>query len=337
MRAAVLYGPHDLRVLDDVPVPVPGPGELLIRTMAAAICNATDVHIWSGEIGEEVRPPFPHVLGHERAGVVEVVGEGVDAFEVGDRVACWSKMDGAFGEYDVLRPEACPTVRLRDDVSDDAGAMLEFVGATLRGLESARLEPGERVLVLGQGVQGLALAQEAKLRGAGQVVGVDRVAARLERAASLGVDATYDLTGRSWAVALSGLRSVLDGGEADVVIDAAGADRWPGGNSVNLALELVRWSGRYVVYALPTRDLEVNTRLIALKGIRVQGIDTPPHEVGRLLEEGQRWVAEGRLELERLITHRVSLEGVVDGLARCRDRPAETLKVMVDVGEIAAR
>ncbi|MFW6201708.1 MAG: zinc-dependent alcohol dehydrogenase, partial [Gemmatimonadota bacterium] len=333
----VLYGPHDLRVLDDVPVPVPGPGELLIRTMAAAICNATDVHIWSGEIGEEVRPPFPHVLGHERAGVVEAVGEGVEGFGVGDRVACWSKMDGAFGEYDLLRPAEFPTVRLRDDVSDDAGAMLEFVGATLRGLEAARLEPGERVLVLGQGVQGLTLAQEAKLRGARQVVGVDRIAARLERAASLGVDATYDLTGRSWDRALEELRSVLAGGEADVVIDAAGAGGWPGGNSVNLALELVRWSGRYVVYALPTRDLTVNARLIALKGIRVQGIDTPPHEVGRLLEEGQRWVAEGRLELEGLITHRVPLEGIEDGLARCRDRPDETLKVMVDVGNGSAR
>lgn len=329
MRAAVLHGPRDLRVMD-VREPRPGPGAVLIRNAVASICNATDLHIWEGSVGEDVRPPYPHILGHERTGVVEAVGADVDGFTVGDRVACWSKMDGAFAEYDVLRPAEHPTVRLGDEISDDAGALLEFVGATLRGLEAARIEPGERVLILGQGVQGLTLAQEAKLRGAGFVAGVDLVASRLETAEELGVDATYDLTGRSWDEALEGLREAA-GGEVDVVIDATGAGRWDGGNTVNLALELLRWAGRYIVYALPTRDLEVNARLIGMKGINFKGIDTPPHEVERLLAEGERWVAGGRLELETYITHRVPLDRVEDGLALCRDRPDEVLKVMVDV------
>lgn len=330
MRAAMIHAPRDVRVTDEAAAPEPGPGEILIRTLAASICNATDVHIWAGEVGEELRPPYPHVLGHERAGVVEAVGDDIAGFEIGDRVACWSKMDGAFAEYDVLRPAEHPTIRLSDDVSDDAGALLEFVGATLRGLEAARIEPGERVLILGQGVQGLTLAQEAKLRGAGEVAGVDVVGSRLARAASFGVDVTYDLTGKGWAEAIAELRDAV-GGEVDVVIDATGRGRWDGGNSVNLALELLRWAGRYLVYALPTRDIEVNARLIAMKGVRFQGIDTPPHEVGRLLAEGERWVADGRLELERLITHRVPLGRVEDGLTLVRDLPAEVLKVMVDI------
>lgn len=141
MRAVVIDGPGALRV-GEVPDPVPGAGEVVIRTLSAAICNATDVHIWEGRLGEDLRPAFPHVLGHERSGVVVAVGPGVEGIAVGDRVACWAKMDGAFAEYDVLRPNDYPMVVLGEGVSDDAGALLEFVGATLRCLHAARLRPG---------------------------------------------------------------------------------------------------------------------------------------------------------------------------------------------------
>lgn len=329
MRAAVIHGPRDVR-LERRAVPVPGPGEVVIRTLAASICNATDVHIWEGRVGEDLRPPFPHVLGHERAGQVVAVGEGVTGYAVGDRVACWAKMDGAFGEYDLLRPGRYPTVRLSDAVSNDAGSLLEFVGATLRCLHAARLAPGERVLILGQGVQGLVLVQEAKLLGAGLVAALDLIPWRLEQGRALGSDIAYDLSDRSYDQALADLRATT-GGEFDLVIDAAGAGRWPGGNSINLALELLRWAGRYVIYGLPTEDVEVNVRLVGVKGVTVKGIDTPPHEVTRLLAVGERWVAEGRLRLEELITHRFPLDRIEEGLAMCRDRPQEVLKVMVDL------
>lgn len=329
MKAAVIHGPLDLRV-EEVADPDPGPGEIAIRTVAASICNATDVHIWEGSLGEELRPPYPHVLGHERAGVVVAVGAGITGFAVGDRVACWAKMDGAFAEYDVLRPWQYPTVKLSDGVSSDAGSLLEFVAATLRCIHAASLRPGERVLILGQGVQGLVLAREAKLLGAGFVAGVDLIESRLRRSRAMGCDVAYDLTGKSYDLALAELRDAVRG-EVDLVIDAAGRGKWQGGNSVNLGLELLRWGGRYVVYGLPTRDVEVNARLIGVKGITFKGIDTPPHEVNPLLALGDRWVAEGRLPLDELVTHRVPLDRVEEGLALCRDRPAEVLKVMVDV------
>lgn len=329
MRAAVIYGPRDLR-LERRPAPRPTSGEIVIRTLVASICNATDVHIWEGSIGEDLRPPYPHVLGHERAGVVVAVGDGVAGYAEGDRVACWAKMDGAFGEYDVLRPGQVPMVKLGDRVSDDAASLLEFVGASLRGVHAAALRPGERVLVLGQGVQGLVLAQEAKLLGAGLVVAVDVLPFRLEMGRSLGVDASLDLGTREQGQALAELREIA-GGEVDIVIDAAGGARWQGGNVVNLALELLRWGGRYLMYALPTRDLEINARLVAIKGINFKGIDTPPHEVDRLLALGEQWVAEGRLRLAELVTHRVPLDRIDEGLALCRDRAGEVLKVMVDI------
>jgi 2-desacetyl-2-hydroxyethyl bacteriochlorophyllide A dehydrogenase len=329
MRAAVIHGARDLRN-ENVPERDPGQGEILIRTLKASICNATDVHIWEGELGEELRPPFPHVLGHERSGEVVAVGEGVTGFAPGDRVGLWAKMDGAFAEYDVLRPWEYPLVKLSDAVSDDAGSLLEFVGATLRALHSARLRPGERVLVLGQGVQGMMLAQEARLMGASRVVGVDLLPFRLRRAEAMGLDAGYDLTGKGYAQARDELRDAL-GGEADLVIDATGKGRWEGGSSIDLALELLRWAGRFLVYALPTRNVELNARLIGMKGITLQGIDTPPHEVGPLMRLGERWVADGRLRLEELITHRVPLERVEEGLKLCRDRPGEVLKVMVEM------
>lgn len=331
MRAAVIHAPRDLR-MESMAVPEPGPGEIVIRTLVASICNATDVHIWEGSLGEELRPRYPHVLGHERAGEVVAVGRDVKGFAVGDRVACWAKMDGAFGEYDLLRPWQYPIVKLSESVGPDAGSLIEVVGATLRCIHAARLRPGERVLILGQGVQGLVLAREARLLGAGQVVGVDVVPFRLGRSRAMGADIAYDLTGRSYDEALGELREAV-GGEVDVVIDASGHGTWDGGNSVNLGLELLRWAGRYVVYGLPTRDVEVNARLIGLKGITFKGIDTPPHEVMPLLTLGERWTADGSLRLEELITHRVPLERVSEGLALCRDRPGEVLKVMVDLGE----
>ena len=328
MRAVTIHGPHQLRT-ERLPVPAPGPGELLIRTLRASVCNATDVHIWEGALGEDLRPPFPHVLGHERAGEVVAVGDGVTGWTVGDRVGCWAKMDGAFAEYDLLRPGQYPLVRLSDGVSDDAGSMLEFVGATLRALHSARIRPGERVLILGMGVQGLMLAQEAKLLGASRVAGVDLLPFRLERARAFGADVVCDLSGKSYAEALNELRQAI--GEVDLVIDATGRGRWEGGSTINLGIELLRWAGRYLMYALPTENVEFNARLIGIKGISLRGIDTPPHEVGPLLALGERWVAEGRLRLEELITHRVPLDGVERGLLLCRDRPGEVLKVMVDM------
>lgn len=330
MKAAVIHGPRDLRI-DEVPDPEPAPDGIVIRTLAASICNATDVHIWEGAAGVDLRPPYPHVLGHERAGEVVEVGREVSGFSPGDRVACWAKMDGAFAEYDVLRPSRFPTVRLGDGVSSDAGSLLEFVGATLRCIHASGLRPGERVLILGLGVQGLVLAREARLLGAGLVAGVDLLPFRLERGRTFGCDVVYDLSGKRFDGALAGLRDAV-GGEVDLVIDAAGKGRWEGGNSVDLGLELLRWAGRYMMYGLPTRDIEINARLVALKGITFKGIDTPPHEVGSLLSLGARWVEDGWLPLDALVTHRLPLARVADGLALCRDRPQEVLKVMVDIG-----
>lgn len=330
MRAAVIHGPEELR-LEERPVPEPGPGELVIRTLVASICNATDVHIWEGRLGEELRPPYPHVLGHERAGRIVAVGEGVRGFAVGDRVACWAKMDGAFGEYDLLRPWQYPTLRLADSISDDAASLMEVVAATMRGIHAAGVRPGERVIVLGQGVQGLLLAQQARLLGAAGVAGVDLLPFRLERSRGIAVDAAVDLTGKSQRQVTDELRSAL-GGEADLVVDAlGGSGLWDGGNVRDAALEALRWAGRYLVYGFPPDDVPFNVRLVAMKGIGIKGIDTPPHEVMRLMALGERWVAERRLAVEELVTHRVPLERVADGLELCRSRPGEVLKVMVDV------
>ncbi len=330
MRAAVIHGPEQLR-LEERPVPEPGPGEMVIQTLVASICNATDVHIWEGRLGEELRPPFPHVLGHERAGRVVAVGDGAEGFAVGDRVACWAKMDGAFGEYDVLRPWQYPTVRVSEAISDDAASLMEVVGATMRGIHAARVRPGERVVVLGQGVQGMVLAQQARLLGASMVVGVDVLPFRLERARRVAVDAAVDLTGKSQREVTEELKHALHG-EADLVVDAlGGGGLWQGGNVRDAAMEALRWAGRYLVYGLPPEDVPINIRLVAMKGVTLKGIDTPPHEVGRLMQLGERWLAEGRLVLEELVTHRVPLERVADGLELCRSHPGEVLKVMVDV------
>src|SRR5690606_17487941 len=113
-------------------------------------------------------------------------------------------------------------------------------------------------------------------------------------------------TGRSFDEAYAEIREAT-GGEFDLVIDASGKGSWEGGNSINLALELLRWGGRFVAYGLPVRDLEVNLRLVTLKGITLKGIDTPPHEVQRLLALGERLVSAVKLRIDELIIICVAL------------------------------
>lgn len=207
MKAVRLVKPGQPLELQEVSVPAPGPGDVLVRVKAAGICHS-DAHYRAGISSVE---PLPKTLGHEVAGVVESVGRAVTAFQPGDRVclhylatcgACdWCRAgneqfcraaqmigkhrDGGFAEF-ILMP-ARSVFKLPAEIPFASGAIMMCSSATsLHALRKARLQPGERVAVFGVGGLGVSAIQLAKAMGAGEVFAVDINPRKLELAARLG-------------------------------------------------------------------------------------------------------------------------------------------------------
>ncbi|MFQ5883413.1 MAG: alcohol dehydrogenase catalytic domain-containing protein, partial [Candidatus Methylomirabilales bacterium] len=207
MRAAVYYRNDDVR-LEEIPTPRPGPGELLIRTVASGICGS-DVMEWY-----RVKAA-PRVLGHEVTGEIVEVGSGVEDYEVGGRVfvshhvpcnrckyclngdhtACdtlrTTNFDpGGFAEY-IRIPQinvTMGTYRLPEEMSYEEGVFVEPLGCVLRAQRLAKVEPGKTVLIVGSGISGLLHVQLAIATGAGKVFATDIHEYRMEAARRLGAE-----------------------------------------------------------------------------------------------------------------------------------------------------
>ena len=214
MLTATFHGPRDFR-LEDVPSPVPGPGEAVVRVHSAGICGG-DLHEYRA--GVQLYPtPYPRpAQGHELAGTVEAVGRGVARVAPGDRVAvqpmisCGTCKECAAGRHalcvrlehiGVARPggfaELClaPAENLHllpREVSDDEGALLDCTAVAVHALARVPVVPGARVTVLGAGAIGLAVAQLAKLSG-GHVTLVATRRAPLDVARALGIAHVVDV------------------------------------------------------------------------------------------------------------------------------------------------
>lgn len=246
MRAVRVVAFGERPVVSEVPVPVPGPRDALVRVAATGLCRS-DVHAWHGDDGNVV----PYTPGHELAGTVVAVGEAVGRAAVGDRVTtpfvcgcgecadCRAgraqvcrhqeqpgfSYDGSFAEYVLVRNADFNAVVLDEGIPFDAAALLGCrVATSYRALvDRARLEAGETVVVLGCGGVGLAAVRIAVALGA-RVVAVDVAPAALELARESGADAVVAAAGLSDDDLVAALRAATDGG-APVVVEALGRAR----------------------------------------------------------------------------------------------------------------
>ncbi len=232
MLAARLHGPGDLRV-EDVPRPEPGPGEVLIRVDRALTCT-TDLKIFR-QGTHPALGPLPSLFGHELAGEVAAVGDGVKSPVVGQRVAVGNSAPcgrcpycrraefslcarpvfffGAFAQYALIPAPIVETnvYPIPPDLPTAHAALVEPLACALRAVEAAGVGWGTGVLILGGGPLGLMLARTAKLRGA-RVALVDRHPERLAVARRLGADLTLPAAPASQAF----------GDGPDVVFEAVG-------------------------------------------------------------------------------------------------------------------
>src|SRR3954465_8494509 len=236
MQAAVYHGKNDVRV-ESVPVPEIGPGELLVRVHTCGICGTDLKKISTGSRSAA------RTSGHEIAGQIAAIGEGVKDFEIGDRVMVFHHIpcgDCYYCERKVFAQ--CPTykkvgvtaghdpsgggfseyvrvmdwivkkgvVRIPDHISYEQASYIEPVNTCLKGIETLQLKDGETVLVIGQGPIGIILALLAK-RAAARVITSDLYKQRLTRANSLGIAATLD----SSADVIAEIKSMTEGRGAD--------------------------------------------------------------------------------------------------------------------------
>ncbi len=340
MRAMVFHGPGDLR-LEELPVPVPGPGELVMKIDAALTCG-TDVKTLRR--GHPVMiPRVPTVFGHEFAGTVTAVGAGVGRFTEGDRVVAANSapcgdchlcmagrpnlcedllfVNGAYGEFIALPPRLVErnTVRLGPALPAMRAAFAEPLACALLGIERAQVEAGQTVVVFGAGPLGCLLGMVAAARKA-RVILVGKAGWRLERVRDLEIGECLDATGTDNVVA--DIRHATGGRGAEVTVDATGRPEvW------ETAVEATGRGGRVVFFGgcAPGTAIRLDTRRAHYEELTLLGAF---HHTPELIRRAVDLMESGVLVPDGLITHRMRLEAVrqaLDLMAR-----GEALKVLIE-------
>ncbi len=294
--------------IEDIPMPVPGPGEALVKVLAAGICN-TDVEIKRGYMG------FRGVLGHEFVGMVE---HAPNEFLMGKRVvgeincvchACdWCRMEmphhcsnrtvlgiagrnGAFAEYVALPEENLHLVP--GNIRDDVAVFTEPLAAAFRITEQILVEPDDRVIVLGDGKLGQLTAQALHLSSR-NLVCVGRHAWKLELLSKLGIATTLDT-------------DPLDSG-ADVVVEATGR-----AEGLARALELVRPEGTIVLKTTVAGITPLRLAAPVINEVRILGSRCGPFRPA--LEA----LGLGTVEVRPMISESYELGDGVQAMARAED------------------
>src|SRR4051795_12036601 len=379
MRAALLPAPGTpLRVVE-LELAAPGPGEVLVRLRSSGVCQ-DDLNLLDGTVDV----PAPVVPGHEGAGVVEALGEGVAGLAPGDHVALsWAPYCGSCEECLRDLPHLCGTawplmlagglldgttrlrfggaevhhycflstfaeralvparscVQIPADVPFEVAALLgcavtSGVGAVWR---TAGVRPGERVAVIGTGGTGLSAVMGAVASGASQVIAVDRRHERLERAQQLGASAVVQWQGEPEQVAEAGVAA--RGGGGGYTLDCTRGPRAHGGaGGVDYAIDCTgrpgpmraaflstRKRGAAVMAGIPRAEAELTVPARSIPRMErrvlgsIYGSARPDRDFPLILDAYRR----GRLPLDRLISHRLTLDEVGLGIdaGRSGDAP----------------
>ena len=333
MKIARWYNNHDIRI-EQVPRPVPGPGEILVKVQSCGICGS-DVVEWYR------LPRAPLVPGHEIGAVVAEVEASVADYRPGDRVFIAPKvpcgqceycqkghfpvcsnvkerLPGGMAEY-ICVPQTLVekgTYRLPDAISYDQSTFIEPLACVVRAQRLAEVGAGQTVLVMGCGMSGLLQIKLAAARGC-RVIATDITAQRRAAAAAMGAQETID--------AAEDVAGQLDG-RADVVVLCTGAM-----TAVEQAWRCVDSGGAVVFFAVPGPDKSVTVPINAFWTREIRILTTyycgPPD-----IDEAIRLLAAGTVSVDDMITHRLPLEDVARGFELVLDGK-ESIKVIINPGK----
>ena len=287
MKAVLVrqFGPIEEACIEDIPPLVPGKGEVVVNLHAAEV-NFPDILVMEGNY--QKKPPLPFSPGKAGAGVVSAVGEGVTKLSVGDRVAVQVEY-GAYAEQLCTTADNCfkMPVAMPFDVAAALGLVYQTAHFAL--VERARMQPGDRVLVLGaSGGVGSAAVQLAKAMGAGTVIGGVKGARNAELARAAGCDETIDLEMENLRDGLrDAVRLATDGYGVDVVIDPVG------GVVTDAALRAMAWRGRLVVIGFAAGSIPtIKANYLLVKNIAVTGLQWSDYR-----ERAPDWIERVQLEI----------------------------------------
>ncbi|GGR99648.1 hypothetical protein GCM10010252_42930 [Streptomyces aureoverticillatus] len=302
MRRYELVGRRDIRLVTDVPVPEPGPGQVLVRVRSCSVCNRSDLayfHYYG--LREHCATGC---YGHEIAGVVEATGPGVTRVAAGQRVFVRTPLTTGYAEYALAREMAVGA--LPDAIPFEQGSILQLLPLAVHATRGVRL--GDRVVIVGQGPVGQMALRMAVRRGAAHVTVVDLDDWRLERSRRAGAHAARVVDGSAAQLAAIGAEFAETGEEYDVAVDAVGTP-----TTLNACVGLVRQNGLVVMLGTHHVDTHVTVDLVTWerKGLRVHSsaepVDTARAEALAVAERLLRHDAEA-LRLSDLHTHTYALD-----------------------------
>lgn len=342
MRAAVLTGPQTFEI-QEIATPSPAPGRVLVRVRNCGVCGS-DLHFYRGEF-----PSPPNLrMGHETAGEVARIGEGVTGLSPGQPVAIepvevcrdcdfcrtgheqlcpgrkflGTMLPGAFADY--VDAPAYIVHPLPDGVDYEVGALVEPLAVAVHGLRQVGVSIGERVLVLGSGNIGLMALVGAQAMGAAAVYATARYPHQREAALALGAEAVVD--GDEGAVGQ--LMAACGGRLPEVVVETVGGHA----DTLNQAIAMVRPGGRVSVLGVFTGAPSVNATLAVLKEVSLVGGITYGRPNSRSDFEVALEIAAKRADdLRKVITHRYPLDSIADAFAVANDKSQRSIKVTVEV------
>ncbi|RCW78253.1 L-threonine 3-dehydrogenase [Phyllobacterium bourgognense] len=315
--------------MERVPVPEPGPNDVLIRVKKSAICG-TDVHIYNWDKWAEATIPVPMVVGHEFSGEIAEIGSAVTKYKVGQRVSgeghivcgicrncragrghlCRNTLGvgvhrpGSFGEY-VCIPEN-NVVPIPDDISDEIAAIFDPFGNAVHTALSFDLV-GEDVLVTGAGPIGIMGALVAKRSGARKVVITDINPARLALARKLGIDHVVDASTQNLTDVMKDI-GMTEG--FDVGLEMSGA-----APAFRDMIDKMNNGGKIAILGIAPTGFEIDWNKVIFKMLNLKGI------YGReMFETWYKMIAfvQGGLDLSPIITHRLPIDDFQSGFDAMR-------------------
>ncbi|HOP48026.1 MAG TPA: zinc-binding dehydrogenase [Desulfobacteraceae bacterium] len=341
MKAARFYRANEKLRIEEVPVPKPGPTDVIVKVHAAGICGS-DVHIVKGHTFTEFAPI---ILGHEGAGVITEIGDNVQRWNVGDRVCincvttcgiCYNclrgrdsiclrrknigrDLDGVFAEY--VKVNERNLIALPDSIPFDQGAIITDAVATPYHavVSRARLSVGEKIVVYGLGGIGLHAVSLAKIMGAGLIVGVDVNESAMAAGKEFGADEVFNPKNGDFSKRLLDLTA---GDGFDVAIECVGIV-----GTIRDCIEAVKIGGRVVAVGLGQGDINAGPLLgFVRKEVELMGSSAMElKEISTIVD----LVHSGRLDLSKSVTKRVALSEVNACLDALSDKKERIVRMVI--------
>lgn len=341
MTAAFFNGNGQMEIHDH-PRPMPGQGEAVVRVRATGICGS-DLQMNADKDDPDKLP-----AGHEVAGEIVEIGQGVDSKLIGQRVAvdiigsgracttCWYCRQGEFtycqnkapseggGFADYMKRQAIGCYPVPDNLSWDEAALVEPLAVSIHGVRRGALSGGETVAVLGSGNIGLTAIAAARAMGAGKIIATARYNQQARMAKALGADKALPDTGPEFADAIS---QVTDGRGADMTLETVGGHQ---DKTAAQAVDVTRRQGRIVVLGVYRRPFEFDFTGPGFKEQSIifsncYGVLNGRHDYEVAIDI----LAAGHVNLKQMVTHKYSLDEIQTAFETAYDKTSGAIKVQI--------